>query len=98
MLFFKSSKHRESLNYQVLFGQNPIETAIFFAFIQKHRNIFFGKNLTVGSLYYTYLRTCGKKFMKFDYTIWKILAFKVGKKNLSEHLIILNDFDYHYGL
>jgi len=30
-------------------------------------------------LYFTCLRSCGKNFMKFDCTDWKILAFKVGK-------------------
>jgi len=26
------------------------------------------------------MRSCGKNFMKFDRTDWKILAFKVGKR------------------
>jgi len=34
--------------------------------------------------------------MKFDFTNWKILAFKVGKKTFFEHWpAILDDFDYH---
>jgi len=55
--------------------QKPLKTASSVAFIQKKR-FFLESNRRI--LYFTCLKSCGKNFMKFDYTNWKIIAFKVG--------------------
>jgi len=58
-------------------AQKLLKTAIFVAFIQEtKKNIFLESNHRI--LYFTCLRSCGKNFMKFDCTDWKILALKVG--------------------
>jgi len=47
-------------------------------------------------LYFTYLKLCGKNFMNFDHTNWRIFPIKVGERSFFEHwLATSNDFDCH---
>jgi len=77
------------------FCQKSLKIGIFIAFIQECiKIIFLESNHKI--LYFTCFKSCGKNFMKFDHTNWKILAFKVGRKSSFEHcLAILDDFNYH---
>jgi len=59
------------------FCQKPLKIASSVAFTQKKRKIYF-LEYNHRILYFTCLKSCGKNFMKFDHTDWKIIAFKVG--------------------
>jgi len=47
------------------------------SFKRKEKYIFLESNRRI--LYFTSLKSCGKNFMKFNGTNWKIITFKVGK-------------------
>jgi len=59
------------------FGQKPLKTAIFVAFIPKNRKKTFFPKSNHKIFYFTCLKSSGKIFIKFDCMDWKILAFKV---------------------
>jgi len=60
------------------FSQKSLKIASSAAFTQKTIKILFLES-NHRILYFTCLKSCGKNFMKFDRTDWKIIAFKVGK-------------------
>jgi len=59
--------------------QKPLKIANSAAFTQKKRKIYIYLESNHRILYFTCLKSCGKNFMNFDSTDWKIIAFKVGK-------------------
>jgi len=76
--------------------QETLKTTMFVAFAQenKKRFVFLESNHRI--LYLTYLRSCGKYFMKFGLIDLKIWAFKSWKKSfLALWSLISNDFDHH---
>jgi len=76
------------------FYQNPLKTASSAAFIQKKRKKNLESNRKI--LYFTCLKSCGKNFMKFDRTDWKIIAFKIGKIYFFKCWPAISDhFDSH---
>jgi len=61
------------------FSQKPLKIAISAAFIQqKKKKLFLESNRRI--LYMTFLGSCGKNFMNFDRTDWKIFALKLEKQ------------------
>jgi len=81
-LHYKKKKKESTLapkGPRPFFYQNPLKTAISVVFIQEKekKTIFSEYNHKI--LYFICMKSCGKFFMKFGRTDWKILAFKIGK-------------------
>jgi len=74
MAFFISiNKLLTRKGLRLFFCQKPLKTTFSAAFIQENKNkkhFFLESNHRI--LYLTYLRSCGKNFMKFDRIDWKI--------------------------